>query len=131
MVVDDTESIRQSLSKLLRLEGCDVVTAGSGREAMHELETSVPDLVLLDVMMPEMDGMQFLEILRGHPIWRELPVIMVSALSDPRRIHRAKQLGAKEYLIKAGLPVTQLLHLIKQHANFGAPCEACPQEAAH
>jgi CheY-like chemotaxis protein len=129
LVVDDTESTRLAFARLLRAEGYDVVTAGSGKDAFRRLETVRPDMILLDVIMPEMDGMEFLELLRSYPAWRELPVIMISALSDPRRIRRAKELGARDFLIKAGLPIPELIRLINADVHICTPGSGEPVHA--
>jgi len=129
LIVDDTESTRRAFACVLRAEGYEVVTASSGTDALRRLETVRPDMILLDVIMPEMDGMEFLELLHSHPVWRALPVIMISALSDPRRIRRAKELGAKGFLIKAGLPIPELIRLINADVHNCMPDSSEPVHA--
>jgi adenylate cyclase len=118
MVVDDAGLSRLMLSRLLQREGYEVVEASNGLEALHTLEHALPDLVLLDVMMPDLDGLQLLEILHEHPDWKKLPVIMLSALSDTHTIRRAEQLGAKDYLVKAAFSVTEVLQVVKQYTQY-------------
>jgi CheY-like chemotaxis protein len=118
MVVDDAELSRLMLSRLLQREGYEVVGASNGLEALHSLERALPDLLLLDVMMPDLDGLQLLEILQDHPAWRRLPVIMLSALSDTHTIRRAEQLGAKEYMVKAAFSVAEVLQVVKQYTQY-------------
>ena len=107
MVVDDVDVMRDVLARLLKREGYRTLTAGSGHEAMDVLEHSrdpghaPPDLILLDVKMPDIDGLDLLERLHGDPQWRDTPVIMLTAVSDTKAINRAEQLGAKAYLVKA------------------------------
>jgi CheY-like chemotaxis protein len=117
MVVDDTQLIRETVAKLLRREGYETVCACNGIEAMAEFEKMRPDLVLLDIMMPDMDGMEFLERLRGHPGGRILPVIMMSALGDDVNQSLAKKLGASEFLVKTRFNACQVLERVKHWIN--------------
>jgi CheY-like chemotaxis protein len=113
MVVDDTQLIRETVAKLLRREGYDTVCASNGIEALREFEKTPPDLVLLDIMMPDMDGMEFLERLRQRPAGRSLPVIMMSALGDDVNQNLAKELGASEFLVKTRFNAGQVLERVK------------------
>jgi CheY-like chemotaxis protein len=114
MVVDDTAVIREAVAKLLRREGFETICASNGREALDALQQSCPDLMLLDIMMPEMDGITCLAELRRDPRWQQLPVIMMTALSDDENQRRARQLGANDYLVKARFTITQMLDRVKQ-----------------
>ncbi|MDP9172302.1 MAG: response regulator [Planctomycetota bacterium] len=114
MVVDDTAVIREAVAKLLRREGFQTICAANGKEALHALTRSEPDLVLLDIMMPEMDGMECLEQLRSDPKWKSTPVIMMTALSDDENQRRATQLGASDYMVKAKFTVEQMLDRIRR-----------------
>lgn len=100
LVVDDNEMNRDLLSRRLRQEGHAVVTAVNGREALERIRSEAFDLVLLDVMMPEMDGYQVLEQLRTEQWLPRLPVIMISAVSELDSVVRCIELGATDYLPK-------------------------------
>ena len=113
LVVDDTAVIRDTVARLLKREGYDTICAGSGKEALDALNTTDADLMLLDIMMPEMDGMECLSLLRKDSRWRELPVIIMSALSDEEHLRKAEQLGARDYLVKARFTITQILDRVK------------------
>ena len=115
MVVDDTETAREVLAKLLRREGYDARTARSAAEALAVLDDAPPDLLLLDITMPEMDGLSLLELLHAHPRWATLPVIMFSALDGRALIERAERLGAKAYCVKGRDSFTQVLAHVRQH----------------
>jgi len=121
MVVDDTQIIRETVAKLLRHEGYQTVCASNGREALAEFRKMAPDLVLLDIMMPDMNGMEFLEQLRQDPGGRNLPVIMMSALGDDANQNLARELGASDFLVKTRFNASQVLervkHWIKQPAD--------------
>jgi serine phosphatase RsbU (regulator of sigma subunit) len=100
LVVDDTEVNRDLLSRRLRSLGHEVVTAVHGRDALETLGREPIDLVLLDIMMPEMDGFQVLERLRDDARLRTIPVIMISAVDEIDAVARAIELGAADYLPK-------------------------------
>ena len=101
LVVDDVEDNRQLLIRRLRREGFDdIVTASDGAEALEHIARQPFDLVLLDVMMPNVDGYQVLERLRAAEKLHELPVIVISALNEIDSVVRCIQLGAVDYLPK-------------------------------
>jgi CheY-like chemotaxis protein len=79
LVVEDDEDTRELLARVLGEQGYDVVTAENGRVALERLKGMTPGLVLLDLMMPEMDGFEFAEIFRARPEWATIPVIVVTA----------------------------------------------------
>src|ERR1044071_5296352 len=109
MVVDDTDSARELMAKLLRMCGYQTLCASSGMEALQVLQVIRPDVILLDMAMPEMDGLTVLQILRGSERWKTLPVLMVTALSDPKLIEHSKQLGAQGYFVKAQFSTDEML----------------------
>lgn len=100
LVVDDNELNRDLLSRRLRQEGHSVVTAINGIQALERIRAEAFDLVLLDVMMPELDGYQVLEHLRSEEWLPRLPVIMISAVSELDSVVRCIEMGATDYLPK-------------------------------
>ncbi len=100
LVVDDTEVNRDLLARRLRALGHEVTMAVNGREALELLAARPIDLVLLDIMMPEMDGFQVLERMRQDAALRTVPVIMISAVDEIDSVARAIELGAADYLPK-------------------------------
>src|SRR5687768_12644331 len=101
LVVEDSPAAREVVMRILRREGYDVIGASNGLEALDSIHDRHPDLVLLDVMMPEMDGMSVLARLRQDAETADLPVILITALSDEKRMNRARELGARDYLVKS------------------------------
>jgi class 3 adenylate cyclase len=105
LVVDDNEANRAVLSKRLSRQGHKVSAAAGGREALELLGRERFDLVLLDVMMPDMDGYQVLEQMKSDEVLRHLPVVMISARGDLEGMVRCLELGAEDYLAKPFNPV--------------------------
>ncbi len=105
LVVDDNEINRDVLSRRLVREGYIVSLAVNGREAMEKLEGETFDLVLLDIIMPELDGFAVLQRLRSNPRWKDTPVIMISALDEIANVVRCIEMGAEDYLPKPFDPV--------------------------
>jgi DNA-binding response OmpR family regulator len=105
LIVDDNESNRDMLSRRLQHQGYDVCIADSGHKALTLLNTREVDLILLDVMMPEMDGCEVLLKLKEDGRWRDLPVIMISALDEIGSVVRCIERGAEDYLPKPFDPV--------------------------
>ncbi len=100
LVVDDNETNRDVLSRRLQMQGYAVETAQSGPDALNAVEARVFDLVLLDIMMPDMDGYEVLRRLKENGETRDLPVIMISAIGDLDSVVRCIEMGAEDYLPK-------------------------------
>ncbi len=100
LVVDDEALNRDLLGRRLTQQGFRVVMAGSGQDALAALEAQPCDIVLLDVMMPGMSGLDVLTAIRRSAAWRELPVIMVTAKNESRDVVEALDLGADDYVTK-------------------------------
>jgi class 3 adenylate cyclase len=105
LVVDDNVGNREILARRLARDGYTVITAEDGRRALDLLRGQAIDLVLLDVMMPEMDGYEVLKRLRSDEALRHIPVLMISALDEVDSVIRCIELGAEDYLPKPFNPV--------------------------
>ena len=101
LVVDDNEDNRYTLTRRLSREGfSNIATATNGREALELLRAKPIDLVLLDIMMPDMNGYEVLEHLKAEPQLQHIPVIMISAVDEIESVIRCVELGAEDYLSK-------------------------------
>jgi phosphoserine phosphatase RsbU/P len=100
MVVDDTPEVRELFARVLERAGYDVLTAAGGAEGLALLEEHIPDAILLDYLMPDIDGPAFLRRLRASPTCAEVPVILLTALNDPTSIERGFEAGATDYVTK-------------------------------
>jgi CheY-like chemotaxis protein len=105
LVADDHADNRQTLARLLSLLGHDVTMAVNGRQALDWLRQRPFDLVLLDVIMPEMDGVAALKEIKADPQLHEMPVIMVSGLDEVGSVVRCIEEGAEDYLTKPLDPI--------------------------
>ena len=119
LIVDDESDCRSPLARLLQIEGYQVAQASDGLEALQRVEEQKTDLILLDLLMPRLDGVGFLERLRADPRFKDVPVFLVTAVHDPKMLNRAKELGITEYLFKGDVPFMRMLELIKK--TLGEP----------
>lgn len=100
LVVDDDPRLLQIVAMYLAIEGYDVITAHNGVDGLAEISSNRPDLVILDVMMPGMDGLEACRRIRGNPDTADIPVLMFSALSGDDDIERARTAGATNMISK-------------------------------
>jgi sigma-B regulation protein RsbU (phosphoserine phosphatase) len=100
LVVDDVEANRDLLSRRLKQQGHAVAMAENGRRALEMVRAEPFDLVLLDIMMPEMDGYQVLAEMMGDPVLKHVPVIMISAVTEMESVVKCVEMGATDYLPK-------------------------------
>ncbi|MDM1780853.1 Hpt domain-containing protein [Acinetobacter indicus] len=100
MIVDDSVTVRKVTSRLLERQGYDVVTAKDGVDAIEQLENIRPDLMLLDIEMPRMDGFEVTNLVRHHDIHRNLPIIMITSRTGEKHRERAFSLGVTHYMGK-------------------------------
>ena len=105
LVVDDEELNVDYLEQELEDLDYDTVAAVNGRDALEKVAIEEPDVILLDIMMPEMNGFETLQHLKANPAWRHIPVIIISALDDFDSIVKGIELGADEYLPKPFDPI--------------------------
>ena len=100
LVVDDSNTNVVLLEAILKSRGYNVLTAMTVKEAYSILESETPQLILLDLLMPNVNGFQFLEEIKKKEVTRNIPVIVVSAVTDERNKKRAENLGASDYIEK-------------------------------
>ena len=100
MIVDDSVTVRKVTSRLLERQGYDVVTAKDGVDAIEQLENVKPDLMLLDIEMPRMDGFEVTNLVRHHDVHQDLPIIMITSRTGEKHRERAFSLGVTHYMGK-------------------------------
>ncbi len=133
LVVDDDPDDLKMISMILQPEGYEVVTAENGREALEKVESEDPDLVILDVMMPELDGFAACAKLKGSPESKGIPVILLTAVA--KRIQDTKyplngvlRAEAEEYLEKPTKPEDLLEVVARMLRSFGSAQDGEPVE---
>lgn len=100
LVVEDTDLLRRMYADRLTADGYRVIAAADGLEALSALRTDTPDLILLDLIMPKMSGLEVLELVKKDPRLKDIPVLVLSNLGQDTDIQRGLELGAIDYLIK-------------------------------
>jgi CheY-like chemotaxis protein len=109
LVVEDDEATRATIRQMLEREGWDVAEAGNGRVALEHLEAGLPDAIVLDLMMPEMDGFEFIAHLRNHAQWCTLPVLVATATELSEQDLERLNGQVVRVIRKAGQPPDELL----------------------
>ncbi|MCC7289328.1 response regulator [bacterium] len=127
LLVEDDEELGQAYVTRLQAEGMEVNWTKNGEEALAETVRFKPDLLLLDIMMPRISGFDVLDILKNTPETRDTKIIVLSALSSPEDIEKARMLGANDYLVKAQVTVADVVETIRRHT--GAPANAATLES--
>lgn len=116
MVIDDSKTIRRTAETLLKKEGCDVLTAVDGFEALAKISDQKPNIIFVDIMMPRLDGYQTCALIKNNAQFRSTPVIMLSSKDGLFDKARGRIVGAEQYLTK---PFTrdELLGAIHRYAT--------------
>jgi len=113
LLVEDEKNIVLGVSICLRSAGLEVSVAEDGADALKKLETDKPDLVLLDLVMPKLNGLEALQAMKANEATRDIPVIVLSARAQEEDIQRATELGAADYMAKPFRP-EELLTVIRR-----------------
>jgi len=119
LVIDDSKTIRRTAETLLKKEGCEVVTAVDGFEALSKIADHQPDIIFVDIMMPRLDGYQTCALIKHNQQFRKTPVIMLSSKDGLFDRARGRIVGSEQYLTK---PFTrdELLGAIQNHVRKSA-----------
>lgn len=120
LIVDDSRTIRKTGETILLREGCEVFTADNGFDALAQIVEHKPHLIFVDIMMPRLDGYQTCTLIKHHPEFKHIPVIMLSSKDGIFDRARGRIVGSEHYLTK---PFTreELLGAIEAHVSRDAP----------
>lgn len=110
MLVEDDAALNDAFRTMLTKNDFDVITAFNGKDALEELKKSTPDIILLDLLMPVMDGKEFL---RAFDNPKDIPIIVFSNLDAKTEVEEVLQLGATRYMLKAWATPPELMRVIK------------------
>ena len=116
MVIDDSKTIRRTAETLLQREGCEVVTAVDGFEALSKIAESNPDIVFVDIMMPRLDGYQTCALIKNSQNYQNIPVIMLSSKDGLFDQAKGRVVASDEYLTKP-FSKDELLNAIRNHVT--------------
>lgn len=119
LVVDDDSDSREALSRILRRRGYRVTSVPNGRDALAVLTSSTPDLIILDLRMPQMDGIMFLDVVRSYLRLQHIPVLLMTAYPESPELSRAEGLGVRGTFTKGEGDLNQLLAAVD--AELGRP----------
>ncbi len=119
MLVEDDVFVSDIYQVKMHNEGIEVIVAMNGMEAVEHLEKGImPDLILLDIVMPYMDGMAVLKRIKAEEAWKNIPVILLTNLSDRSQVDECLSLGANDYLIKSHFTPSEVMK--KVYSLLGA-----------
>jgi DNA-binding response OmpR family regulator len=114
LIVEDELSMQRALKNKLEQEGFKVETAADGAQALESLRAQTPDLVLLDLIMPKLDGISVLREMKKDEGLRNIPVIILTNLSTGDKVAEAMQLGTFDFLVKANYSLEDVLRKVKE-----------------
>lgn len=129
LLVEDDLSLREVYTARLQAENFQISVASNGEEALATAVKEMPDLVILDVMMPRISGFDVLDILRSTPETAKVKVIMMTALSAPEDKERGEKLGVDEYLVKSQVSLEDVVATIRKVLNLPPAGTATPAPA--
>lgn len=112
LIIDDSNTNLVLLESLLERNGYQVLSALSARDGIEVMEENMPDLIYLDLVMPEIDGLEFISIIRSKSEWKDIPVVILSAVTDEDIITRSMELGITGYITKP-LNIHRIIELTK------------------
>jgi len=122
LIVEDDETLSKMYKKKLELEGFEVATAFSGGEGLVAVEREKPDLVLLDIMMPAVDGFEVIKKLRADEASKNIPIVILTNLgTSDIFIDQAKMLGVNSYLVKYKTSAGKVVETIRKELNLVNP----------
>ncbi len=113
LVAEDDKFLASAYRVKLTKAGYETRIASDGKEALQALKSFAPDLIILDLIMPMMDGFSVLEELKKNETWKGIPVLVASNLGESEDIVRATKLGAMDYIVKTDLSMKKLLEKIQ------------------
>lgn len=120
LVVDDSSLMRDPIAQTLRTAGFETLCAQNGREALDVLRILPVDLIVLDLFMPEMGGLDFLKTIRANPATAAIPVILLSAAEGNEEVEEAERYGVQGYMLKSHFSLRELVKRVKERLKDGS-----------
>lgn len=115
LLVEDDPMVVRMYQRKLEMEGFKLTIAFNGEEGLEALKKEKPDLILLDIMMPKMNGIEMLKAVKADPVIKDIPVVILTNLGDkPEDVQKCKDIGALDYWVKANVPLKVLTERVKE-----------------
>lgn len=118
LIAEDDKFLANAYRLKFSKSGFSVKLAMDGAEAIKELSVSIPDLIILDLIMPNKDGFSVLEELKNNPKWQKIPVIVATNLEQKEDIDKAKALGAVDYIVKSNTTIEEIINKVKHQLKL-------------
>jgi len=115
MIVEDDTVLANALSLVLQNEGYELSLATDGEEAEKMILQEIPDLVLLDLLLPIKNGFEVLKVIRQDPKTKDIPVVILTNFEQETSISEGKKLGAKDYIVKANVDIQEVPKIVKKY----------------
>lgn len=130
LIVEDDPLMSRMYQKIFTFEGYEVIMAGDGEEGLEKAKLEKPTIVLLDVMMPKMNGLEMLEKLKLDPASKSIPVVMLTNLAGEKDAETALSKGAVKYIVKSEYEPKQVVNMVKE-ILAGYTRDAIPESATN
>jgi len=114
LIIEDDEAVLEMYSQQLVMDGFNIIKAVDGTSGLSKAIIEQPDIILLDIIIPELDGFEVLHRLKSNVKTLNIPVVLLSNLSQPEQIAQGRLLGAKDYLVKSNVVPSKLVQKIKE-----------------
>lgn len=114
LIIEDDPLMLRMYQKIFTFEGYEVDLAADGQEGLEKVRTGKPTLILLDIMMPKMNGLQVLEKLKADPEMKKIPVVILTNLAGQQDAEKALMMGAIKYIVKSEYEPKQVADVVKQ-----------------
>ncbi|HAI22846.1 TPA: hypothetical protein DCL92_03560 [Candidatus Collierbacteria bacterium] len=115
MIVEDDTVLANALSLALQNEGYELSIATDGEEAERMIQQEIPDLILLDLLLPIKNGFEVLKVIRQNPNTKNISVVILTNFEQETSILEGKKLGAKDYIVKANVDIQDIPEIVKKH----------------
>jgi CheY-like chemotaxis protein len=117
LLIEDEDLVARMYEKALKFDGFDVLVALGGEDGIKKVKEFAPDILFLDIMMPEPDGMEVLEKIKADPETKDIPVVMLTNLSGKHDAELAKEKGALDYIVKSNIEIADLGKMIEGYLD--------------
>lgn len=115
LIIEDDEFLAKMMARMLEAEGITCLLAGNGREGLQKAQRGHPRLIILDIILPDLDGFAILSKLKASRSTAKIPVLIISNLGQEEDVQQGLQLGAKDYIVKSDLSLDAVVAKVKKH----------------